>query len=84
MIVDAGNLAMVVALLVSVYGVLGSFLGGWRRSPALVDSSRYSLYSVPVLLLISVYALVYAFVTKDFSVAYVVENSNLAMPDRYT
>jgi cytochrome c-type biogenesis protein CcmF len=84
MIVDAGNLALVVALLVSVYGVLGSFLGGWRRSPALVDSSRYALYSVPILLLISVYSLVYAFVTKDFSVAYVVENSNLAMPDRYT
>ena len=83
MIVAAGNLAMVVALLVSVYGVLGSFLGGWRRAPALVDSARYALYSVPVLLLISVYALVYAFVTKDFSVAYVVENSNLAMPDRY-
>ena len=84
MIVDAGNLALVVALLVSVYGVLGSFLGGWKRSPALVDSSRYALYSVPILLLISVFALVYAFVTKDFGIAYVVENSNLAMPDRYT
>ena len=84
MIVDAGNLALVVALLVAIYGVLGSFLGGIRRSPALIDSSRYALYSVPVLLLVSVYALVHAFVTKDFSVVYVVENSNLAMPARYT
>ena len=84
MIVDTGHLAMVVAFVVSVYVVLGSFLGGWRQSLVLVESARYALYSVPVLLLISVYALVHAFVTNDFSVAYVVENSNLAMPARYT
>jgi cytochrome c-type biogenesis protein CcmF len=36
------------------------------------------------LLLVSTLALVYAFVNNDFSVAYVAENSNLAMPRAYT
>ena len=39
---------------------------------------------MPLLLLVSTAALVYAFVTRDFGVRYVAENSNLAMPYVYT
>ncbi len=52
--------------------------------PTLVLSARYSLYTIPILLTISTAALVYAFVDHDFSVKYVAENSNLAMPTKYT
>ena len=84
MIVDAGSLALSIAMLAAAYASVGSLLGGWRRVPVLVLSARYGLYTVPILLTLSTAALVYAFVTHDFSVRYVAENSNLAMPAAYT
>ena len=84
MIVDAGHLALPIALLLAIYVAVSSLLGGWQRLPALILSGRYGLYTLPLLLLVSTAALVYAFVTNDFSVRYVAENSNLAMPHKYT
>jgi cytochrome c-type biogenesis protein CcmF len=84
LIVDAGYLALPIALVVSGYVVVASFLGAWQKVPTLVLSGRYGLFTVPVLLLISTAALVYAFVNNDFSLRYVAENSNLAMPVKYT
>ena len=82
--VDAGQLALVIALVVTAYAAIGSFVGAWQRIPDLTASARYGFYSVPLLLLVSTSALVYAFVTRDFGVRYVAENSNLAMPHIYT
>ena len=82
--VDAGQMALVIAMVVAGYVVVASFLGGWQRIPELTASGRYALYTVPALLLVSTLVLTYAFVTNDFSVRYVAENSNLAMPQRYT
>lgn len=82
--VEIGALTLTVALVVAAFGAVGSFAGVWRRVPELVESARYGLYTTPFLLLISTLALVYAFVTNDFSVRYVAENSNLAMPQVYT
>ena len=42
------------------------------------------MMTVPVLLAISTLSLVHAFVTHDFSVRYVAENSSLALPQVYT
>ena len=84
MFVDAGFVALPIAFLTAAYVAAASFLGGALRQPALVLSGRYGLFTVPVLLGVSTAALVYAFVTNDFSVRYVAENSNLAMPVNYT
>ena len=84
MIVDAGYAALPIALVVSGYAVLASFLGAWQRLPALVLSGRYGFYTIPPLLAVSTAALVYAFVNHDFSVRYVAENSSLSMPAAYT
>ena len=84
MIVESGQIALVLALIASIYAASGSILGVARRSSELLVSGRYALYSVLPLLLVSTAALVYAFVTNDFSVQYVAENSNLAMPQAYT
>ena len=84
MIVDAGYAALPIALVVSGYAVLASFLGALQRVPALVLSGRYGFYTIPALLAVSTAALVYAFVNHDFSVRYVAENSNMAMPAAYT
>ena len=82
--VDAGQIALVIGLVVAAYAAIASLLGGGRGVPELALSGRYALYTLPVLLLISALALCYAFVTDDFSVRYVAENSNLAMPRGYT
>jgi cytochrome c-type biogenesis protein CcmF len=84
MIVETGQLALVLAFFATAYAVVASVLGVARRSPELVMSGRYGFYSTPVLLLVSTAALIYAFVNYDFSVKYVAENSNLAMPHVYT
>ncbi len=84
MVVEAGQLALALAFLATGYGVVASLLGVARRTPELVVSGRYGFYSVPVLLMLATATLVYAFVTNDFSVRYVAENSNLAMPAAYT
>ena len=84
MIVDVGFVALPIALLVCVYVSVASFIGAWQRFPSLVLSARYGLMTVPILLLISTLALVSAFVSHDFSVRYVVENSSLALPNIYT
>ena len=82
--VDAGQIALLIALLVAGYVAVASFLGAWRKIPELTASGRYALYTLPALLLVSSMALVYAFVNNDFSVRYVAENSNLSMPKAYT
>ncbi len=84
MIVEAGQIALALAFAVSVYAALASFLGVARRSPELLVSGRFGMYSIPALLAAATGALIYAFVTNDFSVRYVAENSNFAMPRAYT
>ena len=84
MIVETGQLALALAFVVSIYAALASFLGVARRSPELLASGRYGMYSVPALLTVATGALIYAFVSNDFSVRYVAENSSLAMPSAYT
>jgi len=82
--VDVGAVALVAALVTAVYAALGSFVGAWSGSPELVKSARYGLFAVLPLLMVATTALVYAFVTRDFQVRYVAENSSLAMPRVYT
>ena len=84
LLVDAGYVALPIALVVGGYVTVASFLGGRLRAPVLVLSARYGMMTVPLLLAISTLALVYAFVTHDFSVRYVAENSSLALPQVYT
>jgi len=82
--IEAGQMTLVIALVVTAYAAAASFVGGWRRLPDLTASARYGFYCVPLLLLLSTAALIYAFVTRDFSVRYVAENSSIAMPHIYT
>lgn len=84
MLVAVGQVALVVAFMVSGYASAMSFLGGRLKAPHFVSSARYGLYTTPLLLLIVTLTLMYAFVTHDFSVQYVVENSSHAMPPVYT
>ena len=84
MFVEAGYIAIGVSFALSIYISLAALTGGIKKIPELIVSARWGLYSLPILLLVAVAALVNAFVTNDFSVRYVAENSNLAMPQQYT
>ena len=84
MLVEAGAIALVVAFVASAYVAVASLAAGIYRVPELSVSARWGLYSIPLILALATAALVNAFVTNDFSVRYVAENSNLAMPQSYT
>ena len=54
MIVEAGQLALLLALVVAAYVVVASLVSGAaRRTTELVISGRYAMYSVPFLLLLA-------------------------------
>ena len=45
--VDAGQIALPIALLTAVYAAVASFGAAWRRIPELAVSGRYAFYAVP-------------------------------------
>jgi len=81
--VEIGQVAIVAAFMVTAYAGFIGFAGGALNGRDLATSARWGFYSVVPLLLIATASLIYAFVNNDFSVKYVAENSNLAMPRIY-
>lgn len=74
-----GSVTLLMAMALSVYGLVGSLLGARRRIPELNESARYALYLIPLVLAVGIGTLVTAFVRHDFSIRYVADNSNRAM-----
>ena len=81
---ELGHVTLILTLMVAAYACVASLLGSMRGMASLVDSAFYGLYTTPLLLVVATISLIYAFVTRDFSVRYVAENSDLAMPKMYT
>ena len=81
---DLGAISLWIALALSTYAMLGSVLGKVRGVPALLESSRFSVYLLLLALLVATLSLIQAFISRDFEVAYVAAHSNLAMPDYLT
>jgi cytochrome c-type biogenesis protein CcmF len=81
---DLGAISLWIALALSSYAGVAAVLGKVRAVPALVESSRYAIYLLVLVLLVATLSLVGAFVSHDFQVAYVARHSNLAMPDYLT
>ena len=68
--------ALALAILSTVYAALGL----WLQRPSFQTAARRSLYLNVPLVLLAFAILVYAFVVRDFSVAYVAQNSNSLLP----
>ena len=84
MIIEIGHFSVVVALVLSVVGI-GSSLAALRtRNPDWVRVGRIAVTLIFALLFIGMASLVYAFLVRDFSVAYVANNSNSKLPFFYT
>ncbi len=81
---DLGAACLWMGLALAAYSCFASVGGQLRGSSALVDSGRKASYVLVVVLLVSTLSLVQSFIARDFSLQYVAEHSNLAMPNIYT
>src|SRR6478752_334530 len=77
---DIGQMAVFAAFLITLLGV-GAALFGWRKGAAeFIASARHAVFALAGLLFLASAVLVTAFLSHDFSLAYVAEHSNRAMP----
>lgn len=80
MIPELGQFALILALLLSVAQAFFGLGGAWRRDAGWMAVVRPAVTGQFVFVAMAFGALVYAFVSNDFSVAYVAENSNSHLP----
>jgi cytochrome c-type biogenesis protein CcmF len=78
-----GSLALLLAFLAAVYAVVAGIVGIVTRRVLLTKSARNAGMAVFVLVTIAVACLEYFFFTHNFSLAYVAEHSNTALPPYY-
>lgn len=78
-----GNVLLHLALVVSFYAAVMSFVGQKRARPGLVRSSRNALWGASALVIGASGLLVTCFLQGKFSVEYVSEYSNSTMPVLY-
>ena len=82
--IDIGPLAINLALVLSVYAVVMSLLGVWRRNRDFIASAEHAVLAVWVAVLVAVAALLHALVIHDFRVEYVAGYSSSTLPLYYT
>jgi cytochrome c-type biogenesis protein CcmF len=83
MIPELGHFALILALAAALAQTLLPLLGYWRRDMRLLATAPAAAQTQFLLVLISYLCLTYAFVTKDFSVAYIAENDHSQLPLMY-
>jgi cytochrome c-type biogenesis protein CcmF len=83
MIPELGYGATLVALGLAVYGAVAAAVGGRTGRTALVASAQRAAVGVAALVTFCFALLTYAFLTFDFSVRYVANNTNLGTPFYY-
>lgn len=84
MFVEIGHFAVITALVLSLIGILSPLVGLKTKNPAWVLIGRQAIALIFILLTIGMASLIYAFVSRDFSVMYVMANSNSKLPWFYT
>ncbi len=83
MIPEFGQFAMIVALVCAVIQSVLPFIGTMMNIPNLVVVAKPAAQAQFLALCVAFACLIYAFVTHDFSVKYVANNSNTALPLLY-
>ncbi len=78
-----GSGALILALILAVYGIGASIVGARRRVPELLESGFRATYGIAFLITLAVFALVVSFVRHDFRLAYVAARSSRDMPLQY-
>ncbi len=83
MISEIGHGALAVGTVLAVYGSVASGVGARTARPALIESAQYAALAVFTLVTGCLLLLSYAFLTFDFSVRYVAQQTNLSTPFYY-
>ena len=83
MIPELGHYCLILAMLVAVVQIILPTVGLRRQRKSYLHVARRAAYTQCALVLISFAALATRFMTNDFSVAYVAENSNSHLPRIY-
>jgi cytochrome c-type biogenesis protein CcmF len=79
-----GNLALWLAFLVGVWGVVAGFTGGFTHRADLAESARHAVVAMCGALLLAVFALERALFQHDFNVEYVAAYTSRNLPIFYT
>lgn len=81
--VELGHFSLILAACIALFsGAMGIWAGSTHRD-ALLSSVRMSAQLMALLLTLSFILLTYAFIQDDFSVRYVIQQSNRALPTFY-
>ncbi|MEG3768430.1 heme lyase CcmF/NrfE family subunit [Alteromonas sp. 14N.309.X.WAT.G.H12] len=83
MIPELGNIALTLALVSAILLAVYPMWGAQTQHTLLIGTAKPLATGMFVFTLLAFLALVYAFVTDDFSVAYVAQHSNSQLPDYY-
>ena len=83
MIPELGHLAMILALCLAVVQATLPLIGAWRGDRQWMGLAQPAAWGQFAFLAFSFVCLTYAFMVDDFSVAYVAQNSNSALPWYY-
>jgi cytochrome c-type biogenesis protein CcmF len=78
-----GTLTLLIALVVATYAGVASLIGIRRGNRRLIASGRAGVYALAAVLGLSSVALLYAFVSHDYSIKYVHHYSDAASPLYY-
>ena len=79
-----GTISIWLGVAVSIYAAIASLIGVRVGIPELVISGRRAVYMSLLAAFVAAAALMIAFITNDFSIKYVANNSNLVMGRGYT
>src|SRR5690554_1014855 len=83
MIPEIGHFALILALCMASVQALLPIVGAQRRIPGWIAVARPAAYGNLLFMAVAYGCLTYAFIVHDFSVAYVAQNSNTALPFIY-
>jgi cytochrome c-type biogenesis protein CcmF len=83
MLPELGQFALILALLLALMQCSLPLIGAWRGNAALIATARPIAAGQFVFVALAFGVLTYAFLAQDFSVKYVAQNSNLALPWYY-
>ncbi len=83
MIVELGHFALILALGVAIVQSVVPMIGAHRRNAVWMASGNHAAIAQFLLVAVSFACLTHAYVTSDFSVVNVVENSHSAKPMLY-
>ncbi|MEC4673770.1 MAG: heme lyase CcmF/NrfE family subunit [Nitrospirota bacterium] len=84
MVIELGHFSVIIALVLSVLGIMSSAIALYTKNSDWVRVGRIATTLIFILLSIGMASLVYSFLIRDFSVHYVAATSNSQLPLFYT